>query len=111
MGYVFNGKWELVDNKLYLLDVKCTNKQNPDIKSKFEFKEHSKIFLDWFTWKITTYEGKLLEYSSMPLCSLYEINTFMEFEKGVLINTRTVKNEPRVHTNKILDEPEDDLPF
>ena len=105
-GHVFNGKWELIDNKLYLLDVKCTNEQNHGINSKILFTEHPKIFADWFTGGLMTFEGKVIKNSYVQLFSVYETNTIMEFEKGVLINTQTMINEPIIY-----EEPEDDLPF
>ena len=51
------------------------------------------VFAHWFTGDIYCPQGKLLEYVHMGYASVYEEDLVLSFNKGILVNEQTFRNE------------------
>ena len=89
-----------------MIDIKCKSKYDLGLNNSIGFAKQPKIFAKWFTGEVKTYEGRLIEYSSVYYGLINEINNYLKFKKGVLINKRSVINKPIIYV-----DPEEDLPF
>ncbi len=82
-GYI--GTWELKDGKFYLLDV----------GGRYGIKETEPIFADWVTAVIRIPEGELLHYVHMGFGSVYEFETHLKLENGIVVEERRVDNRDK----------------
>jgi hypothetical protein len=92
-GYI--ATWNLINDSLFLTSiVSCDeSKLNADL-NKLLPNEISKngIFAKWFVGSIDIPSGKLLEYVHMGFESIYENEDVLEFNEGILTNSKTYKN-------------------
>ncbi|MFZ4414163.1 MAG: hypothetical protein ACOYOV_13860 [Bacteroidales bacterium] len=106
-GYI--GKWELKDDKLYLIEFNGIIEGSVNVNINYIFPGQASVFADWFTGEIRIPQGELLDYVHGGYQSVYEKDLFLNFNNGELTGSRTVKNEPKDYIGN--NEPEDDLPF
>jgi len=106
-GYI--GKWELKEDKLYLIEFNGIIEGYVNVDINFIFPGQPSVFADWFTGEIRIPQGKLIDYVHGGFLSEYENDLFLNFTNGELTGSRTVKNEPKVYIE--YDENNDDLPF
>jgi hypothetical protein len=76
------GTWKLEDGKFYLVDLNGVHKVNSP----------QPIFADWVTAVIRIPEGELLHYVHMGFGSVYEFETHLKIEKGMVVEERRVDN-------------------
>jgi len=98
-GYV--AEWEVVDNKLYLVDIRFSYspRKKITVKTKDSLTEIEKLFpgqtkvhANWVSSTLIIKTGKLIEYIHMGYESIYEIDIYLKFETGKLIDERIVNN-------------------
>jgi len=97
-GYI--GTWELVEDKLYLVDFEgssanLSNNTYWEIGMDFLFPNHKKVFADWFSGEIDIPQGKPYYYTA-GIPPTYEENIFLKFEKGYIVSKRTVDNHEKI---------------
>ncbi len=92
-GYV--GTWEIQNDRLYLIDLQGTLTDGTQVKLATIFPdEQGKIFASWFSGKIRIPQGALLDYIHMGFHSTYEMDIFLSFEQGLLVDKQVQKNTP-----------------
>jgi len=80
-GYI--GYWELIDDKLYLIDVFACGDTSKSIKADLFPTKKGKILANWFTGSLNIPKGKLLQYFHMGHWAYYEQEIEMSFQNGV----------------------------
>lgn len=96
-GYV--GYWSIKENKLYLDSLQCNIK---DIGHKTIIPKDEKVFesyltdkgvcASWFSEELRIVEGHKVKRVHEGFMNIYEHETFLTIEKGVLKNKRTENN-------------------
>lgn len=82
---MYIGTWELKDGKFYLVDViGCYRKTTVE-----------PIFADWVTTVLRIPDGELLHYVHMGFGSVYEFETHLKIENGVVVEERRIDNRNR----------------
>jgi hypothetical protein len=89
-GYL--GTWEIIDSKLYLVNLEATTTNLHKVGIDHFFPKKDKVFASWFTGEIRVPNGELLHYQHMGYMSVFEEDEFLNIENGVLINKRIIKN-------------------
>ncbi|NLJ06758.1 MAG: hypothetical protein GX437_03705 [Sphingobacteriales bacterium] len=102
------GKWEIYDNKLYLVGLKAYLEGYREVGLNYLFPGQNKVFADWFSGKIRIPQGELLDYVHMGYASLYERDLILVFENGLLINEFIVDNEEE-YKNRIEKREKDKI--
>ena len=82
-GYV--GTWELKGGKFYLVDL----------NGRFKITSDEPIFADWVTAVIRIPDGDLLHYVHMGFGSVYEFETHLKIESGLVIDERRIDNRDK----------------
>jgi hypothetical protein len=98
-GYV--GTWEILNDRLYLLELRGTLKSGDDatLESVFPgFKD--RVFAHWFSGRLRIPQGKRLEYVHMGYASTYERDVLLTLQNGVVLTKKIRLN----------GEAEDDAP-
>ena len=94
----YYGKWEIKDNKLYLINFEGYTLNYPDetglrkVGIHYLFPTQERVFAKWFTGEIRIPEGDMLKYVHGGYESIFESDLFLEIKKGMLIGQRTVEN-------------------
>lgn len=96
-GYI--GYWSIKENSLYLDSLQCNIK---DIGHKTIVSKESRIFQPymtgkgvcarWFSGELRVIEGKLVKYVHSDFVTIFEHETFLTIEKGVIKGKRTENN-------------------
>lgn len=90
-GYV--GSWEIVDDRLYLVELSGTLEGGADATLATIFPDFpDRVFDHWYTGTIRIPQGKQLEYVHMGYGSTYERDLFLDIERGVIVSTRAQHN-------------------
>ncbi len=85
-GYV--GTWEIIENRLYLIDLRGTLNDGSEATLATFFPEFpERVFAHWYTGTIRLPQGKLLKYVHMGYGSTYERDIMLSVEKGVIVDT------------------------
>jgi len=79
-GYV--GTWELREGKFYLVNI----------SGKYKLKSAKPLFADWVNAVIRIPKGELLHYVHMGFGSVYEFETHLKIENGLVIDERRIDN-------------------
>lgn len=98
-GYV--GTWEILNDRLYLVELSGTLKSGDDatLESVFPgFKD--RVFAHWFSGRLRIPQGKRLEYVHMGYASTYERDVLLTLQNGVVLTKEVRFN----------GEAEDDAP-
>ncbi len=82
-GYI--GTWELKDGKFYLVSI----------GGKYAVKSSEPIFADWVTAVIRIPDGELLHYVHMGFGSVYEFETHLKIENGIVVDERRIDNRKK----------------
>lgn len=83
-GYV--GTWEILNDRLYLVELRGTLKSGDDatLDSVFPgFKD--RVFAHWFSGRLRIPQGKRLEYVHMGYASTYERDVLLTLQNGVVL--------------------------
>ena len=89
-GYI--GEWEIVEDKLFLIELKGYPEENEQFIMDFLFPNQKKVFAGWFTGEIEIPQGKMLHYELLGDASIFEKDLLLKFKKGVLAGSREVDN-------------------
>lgn len=92
---LYQASWEITDNKLYL--DKVSDFCNPAIRANLDLifgekVQNKKVFSDWFTGRIEIPKGKVIYYEFYSGREVYEEETLIYFEKGVITKIKEVTN-------------------
>ena len=79
------GTWEIKDGRFYLVGI----------KGKFKLAEDKALFADWFSGTLIVPEGKILEYVHMGFDSVFERETHIKIENGVVVDTVVIDNKEK----------------
>lgn len=100
-GYV--ASWEIIDNKLYLTNIKIPGFL-PEMDSEADlFPGQDKTFADWYTGVIRIPHEELLEYVHNGYGSIYEKELFLRFLNGNLIG-ESEKDNRKEYVEKLARE-------
>lgn len=90
-GYV--GRWEIVDGRLYLVELHGTLEDGTEASVATIFPDFpDRVFAHWYSGTIRIPQGKQLEYVHMGYGSKFERDLFLDVERGVVKNTRVRHN-------------------
>ena len=92
-GYI--GKWEIVDDKLFLVDLRgeYADDRSHHLTLADVFPEaQGPVFAAWYSGTLRCPRGKRLKYVHFGWGTLYEQDLFLEIEQGVLKSERVVTN-------------------
>ena len=90
-GYV--GTWEIVDSRLYLVDLTGTLADGSQATLATIFPDHPKrVFAHWFTGTLRIPEGKILSYVHMGYGSSYERDHLIHVTDGVVTSEEIQDN-------------------
>lgn len=81
------GTWELKAGRLYLTHV----------EGRFRLTCAEPIFADWVTAILRIPDGELLRYVHMGFGSVYEFETHLKIEQGIVVDERRIDNRKRPH--------------
>jgi len=85
-GYV--GKWELRDDRLYLVGLSGTLNNGVEANLATIFSDYpNRVFAHWYSGTLRIPEGKRLDYVHMGYGSRYEKDLLVHIEKGVMTGT------------------------
>ena len=88
----YYGSWEIIDNKLFLIDLNAYIKGYEEVGLNYIFPNQEKVFANWFSGQIRIEDGELLKGYDLK----YEKNILLEFEDGVLVSEKEID-----YTNKL----------
>jgi hypothetical protein len=90
-GYV--GRWEILEGRLYLVGLGGELEDGSEASLASVFPDHpERVFAHWFTGQTRLPQGKQLEYVHMGYGSTYERDLFLNFDRGVLVETHARDN-------------------
>ncbi len=84
-GYI--GKWEIKDRRLYLVHI----------VGQYQLEGDEPLFADWFSGVLRAPKGEMLEYVHMGFGSVFEQETHIKIENGIVTKTRTIDNRGKQH--------------
>jgi hypothetical protein len=85
-GYV--GRWEIVDDRLYLVGINAAAFRDEPVPLERLFPGYGdRVFAHWYTGTLRVPQGRLLAYVHMGYASTYERDLMLEVERGVLRGT------------------------
>ena len=102
-GYI--GTWEIVKNKLYLIDIVAYAPGYIKRGLDYIFPGKEKVFAAWFKGELRLPQGELLKYVHGGYASIYERDLILDIHYGIL------KNETVVDNTLTFDPNEERLPF
>ena len=89
------GKWEVRDNKLYLIDLDANVAGTKGVELDYFFPGQTEVFADWFCGEIELQLGEILEYVHLGFDSVFEKEIHLCFENGILISESVVDNREK----------------
>lgn len=100
-GYV--GKWEIKDNKLFLIDITGCFENDKKVLLNDLFLGQKEVFANWFTGKLEIECGKIINYEDEISIHfpIYEETLFIEIYFGILTNTYVSNNREYKKNSKI----------
>jgi hypothetical protein len=92
-GYI--GRWEIVDQRLYLVELRGNLKGGSEASIATIFPDFpDRVFAHWYTGTLRIPQGERLEYVHMGYHSTFERDLLLEVERGVITGSRIKHNEP-----------------
>lgn len=89
------GKWEVRDNKLYLIDLDANVAGTKGVELDYFFPGQSEVFAEWFSGEVELELGEILEYVHAGFGSVFEKEIHLFFENGILISESEVDNREK----------------
>ena len=87
------GRWEIVDDRLYLIDLSGTLEDGTEASVATVFPDFpERVFAHWYTGTIRIPQGEMLKYFHAGYGSTYERDLFLEVVRGVVVSTRVQHN-------------------
>lgn len=84
-GYI--GTWEIKDGHFYLVRIVGQHRLEGD----------EPLFADWFSGALRIPKGRMLEYVHMGFGSVFEQETHIKIENGIVTKTKTIDNRGKQH--------------
>jgi hypothetical protein len=85
-GYV--GRWEIVDDRLYLVGINAAAFRDEPVPLARLFPGYGdRVFAHWYSGTLRVPQGRQLKYVHMGYASTYERDLMLEVERGVLRST------------------------
>ena len=97
-GYVC--KWEIKNNKLYLIWLLGFIEGNKQVDLSYLFPNKKEVFADWYTGELQIPLGEILKRINLGYESKYEKDLFLKFKDGVLISEREIDNREEFKKKK-----------
>lgn len=91
-GYI--GRWEIVDDRLYMTDLNGTLEDGTKatMATIFPgFPDH--VFAQWYSGRIRIPQGEILVHGHMGYGSIYERDFLLDVERGALLATMMRQNK------------------
>ncbi len=88
----YYAKWEITDNKLYLVGLKAYVDNYEEVDLDYLFPGQKQVFAGWFTGEIRVPKGEMLEYVHMGYFSVYEKDIILTFIDGILTGEKVIDN-------------------
>jgi hypothetical protein len=86
-GYV--GRWEIADNRLYLIELRGRLKDGSEASVATIFPDFpERLFAHWYSGTIRIPQGERLEYVHMGYHSIFERDLLLDVERGVVKGSR-----------------------
>ncbi len=76
------GTWELTYGKFYLVHI----------EGIFTIIGNDPIFADWFSGELRIPDGEVIQYAHMGFHSLFEEDTFIRINEGIVVGSRIRNN-------------------
>lgn len=92
-GYV--AEWTIISDRIYLSNIYVwyDSKVKVDLKKVFGNELIGNLlFANWVTGKLYVPKGQCIEYVHLGYNSIYETETVIEFNDGVLVSSKTYNN-------------------
>jgi hypothetical protein len=89
----YHGVWEIKDEKLFLTELVGFVKDNAEVDINYIFPGKKEVFAEWYTGEIRIPQGTILKRMTMDHDAVHEEDLFLEFENGVIINSRIIHNK------------------
>lgn len=86
------GKWEVKNNKLYLIGLKAFIEGGTEVDLTYLFPGQNLVFANWFNGEIRIPQGEILDFVHMGYASLHDKDLILVFENGVLIKQYEIDN-------------------
>lgn len=102
----YQGKWEIKDNKLYLIEFNGSTLELGGINLNDLFPNQKEVLAYWFNGEIVIPQGYLLEYIHAGYDSLYESDLILVFENGILVKQYEVDNRKEYENSQKQKEQE-----
>lgn len=94
-GYI--GTWEILANRLYLIELHCQLSDGMEFSMEGIFPGHStRVFAHWYSGALRIPRGELLQYVHGGFASIYEQDILLEIKRGIVVDRSERKNSPRV---------------
>jgi hypothetical protein len=94
------GHWEILLDRLYLVDISATYSDGLDVTLDSLFPGfEERVFAHWYSGVLIIPQGKMTKYVHMGYLSRYERELFIAVENGVVVDTQT-----RVNSDDIEEE-------
>ena len=85
-GYV--GRWEIVDDRLYLVGINAAAFRDEPVPLERLFPGYGdRVFAHWYSGTLRVPQGRRLAYVHMGYASTYERDLMLQIERGVLRGT------------------------
>lgn len=81
----YRGSWEIKDGKFFLTGI----------SGKYQLSDGPSIFANWFTGTIKIPAGNILKYVHGEFLTIYEQETHIAIQEGVVKHNITIDNRPR----------------
>lgn len=112
-GYI--GTWEIVDQRLYLIQFEGSLMDGRKVNVGTIFPDHpGRVFAHWYTGTISLPQGEILEPCVFGRPT-YEQDLLINIEKGVVTNTEVRVNQVRAQSSSdehlSYDELANEFPF
>lgn len=95
------GKWEIKNNKLFLVDLVAFIEGYKDVGLEYLFQGQNEVFAEWFNGELRIPQGEMLQYIHMGYASIYEEDLFLDIQNGVLMSSRIVDNRGKSGIDEI----------
>jgi hypothetical protein len=89
----YRGRWEIVDDRLYLLELRGTLEDGTEASIATVFPGfYERVFAHWYSGTIRIPQGRQLKYVHMGYGSTFEQDLLLKIERGVVKDTRVRHN-------------------
>jgi hypothetical protein len=99
----YYGKWEIRDNKLYLVELEAYIDGYKKVDLSYLFPKQEIVLANWYTGEIRIPQGDLLEYVHMSYDSTFDKDLILQFDQGILLDEKLIDNQEEFHKRKSIE--------